>query len=378
MTTLSLAPEVLQWAAGNIGSTVEQLAVRVASAAKTQQVLEGKLTAKQAEKFASLAQVPFGFLFLQEPPELPAPEIPDLRQVHRAKPLSKSFFDTLRDVKKKQEWYSEFLVDCDADRPKFVGKFDPQNSGVAEVANAIKNTIGCDKKLRQDCANKEQYFAELVKRVELAGILVFKNGVVQNNGHRALSVDEFRGFALVDDVAPAVFINGKDSPSAWIFTLMHEVAHIWFGESGVSANSASAPDDFVGIEKKCNQVAAEILTPEDEFLASWGVFGDQALHALPRMFKVSGLVVAKRALDLNLISKDKYLSVLKQTKIFDAKANEKDGGDFYKSVAVRNSKKLTQSVVSEAFAGRMLLRDAGALLNVSSHAVAGLYKRREV
>lgn len=378
MATLSLVPEVLQWAAGNIGSTVEQLAARVAGATKTQQVVEGKLTAKQAEKFATLAQVPFGFLFLEEPPDIPVPEIPDLRQIHRAKGLSKSFFDTLRDIKKKQEWYSEFLSECDADKPKFVGLFNPHDSSVSEVANSISITIGCDKALRQQCANKEQYFAELVKRVELAGILVFKNGVVKNNGRRSLDVEEFRGFALVDAVAPAVFINGKDSPSAWIFTLMHEVAHIWFGESGVSANSASASDKFSGIEKKCNQVAAEILAPELEFLSAWNESGDQAMHILPRIFKVSSLVVAKRALDLELITKEKYLGVLRQTKNFDAKANEKDGGDFYRSVAVRNSKKLTQSVVSEAFAGRMLLRDAGALLNVSSHAVAGLYKRREV
>lgn len=91
MATLSLAPEVLQWAAGNIGSTVEQLAARVAGPSKTQQVMDGKLTAKQAEKFASIAQVPFGFLFLREPPNIPDPEIPDLRQVPGAKRLSRAF-----------------------------------------------------------------------------------------------------------------------------------------------------------------------------------------------------------------------------------------------------------------------------------------------
>nr|WP_180319380.1 ImmA/IrrE family metallo-endopeptidase [Delftia acidovorans] len=378
MTTLSFAPQVLEWAAGNIGSTVEQLAVRVASPSKTKSVVQGKLTAKQAERFASLAQVPFGFLFLEHPPELEAPEIPDLRQVPGAKRLSKAFFDTLADVKKKQEWYSEFLKDCEAATPEFVGKFHPNKDSVEDVANSISQKIGCDQRLRQSCEDKEQYYRELVGKVEAAGILVFKNGVVMNNPHRPLDVDEFRGFALVDRVAPVVFINGKDSPAAWIFTLLHEVAHIWFGESGVSDVSASVAGKFDGIEQKCNQVAAEVLTPKDEFLEQWNFFGDDlALHKLPNLFKVSRLVVAKRALDLRLIDKESYLSVLRQTKASDAKLNAEGGGEYYKTVLVRNSKMLTSAVVSEAFAGRVMLRDAGALLNISSNAVAELYKKRE-
>lgn len=378
MTTLSFAPQVLEWAAGNIGSTVEQLAVKVASPAKTESVVQGKLTAKQAEKFASLAQVPFGFLFLDKPPELPSPEIPDLRQVPGAARLSKAFFDTLADVKKKQEWYSDFLKDCEAATPDFVGKFHPHNSTVEDVADSIVRKIGCDQGLRQSCADKEQYYGELVARVESAGVLVFKNGVVQNNPHRPLNVEEFRGFALVDKLAPVVFVNGKDSPAAWIFTLLHEVAHIWFGASGVSDISASVAGRFDGIEQKCNQVAAEVLTPKDEFLEQWEFFGDDlALHRLPNIFKVSRLVVAKRAFDLHLINKESYLSVLQQTKAQDAKANADGGGDYYKTVLVRNSKKLTSALVSEAFAGRVMLRDAGALLNISSNAVAELHKKRE-
>lgn len=378
METLSLAPEVLQWAAGNIGSTVEQLAARVAGPSKTQQVMDGKLTAKQAEKFASIAQVPFGFLFLREPPNIPDPEIPDLRQVPGAKRLSRAFFDTLADVKKKQEWYSEFLKDCEADQLPFVGSFDQKTASAKAVAESISATLGCDVALRVKCDTKEQYYAELVKRVEAAGILVFKNGVVQNNAHKPLNVEEFRGFALVDKFAPVVFINGKDSAAAWIFTLLHEIAHIWLGASGVSDVSVSVLGRFDGLEQKCNQVAAEVLTPENEFLDQWNVWGDLALYRLPNYFKVSRLVIAKRAMDLDLMDKESYLSVLHQTKANDAKANADGGGDYYKTVLVRNSKKLTNALVSEAFAGRVMLRDAGALLNISSNAVAELYRKREV
>lgn len=207
---------------------------------------------------------------------------------------------------------------------------------------------------------------------------MFKNGVVQNNAHKPLNVEEFRGFALVDKFAPVVFINGKDSAAAWIFTLLHEIAHIWLGASGVSDVSVSVLGRFDGLEQKCNQVAAEVLTPENEFLDQWNVWGDLALYRLPNYFKVSRLVIAKRAMDLDLMDKESYLSVLHQTKANDAKANADGGGDYYKTVLVRNSKKLTNALVSEAFAGRVMLRDAGALLNISSNAVAELYRKREV
>lgn len=104
MTTLSLAPAVLQWAAGNIGSTVEQLAARIAAESRVEKVASGVMTPKQAEKFATLARVPFGFLFLAEPPKIKRPDLPDLRQVQQSAPLSESFYDTLRDIQKKQEW----------------------------------------------------------------------------------------------------------------------------------------------------------------------------------------------------------------------------------------------------------------------------------
>lgn len=377
MATLQLAPQVLQWAAGNIGSTVEDLARRVTSASKVEKVASGRMTVLQAEKFANLAHVPFGLLFLPEPPELERPELPDLRQLPRAEALSHSFFETLDDVIRKQEWFADYLEDVDADFPVCVGKFDARTAEVKVVAKDIAQSIGCDYKLRKRSANKEEYFSALVRGVESAGILVFKSGVVKNNGHRPLNVSEFRGFAIAHPRAPAIFINGRDAVAAWIFTLLHEVAHIWFGESGISDFSASVPDLVEGLEQKCNQIAAEILTPEDEFVQAWQVHVRDAPFAnLSRIFKVSQLVIARRALDLLLIDRNAYVEVLEQTRKAEGNNDGEGGGDYYKSVVVRNSKRFTRAVVNEAFAGRILLRDAGSLLNVSPHTVVGLRNRR--
>ncbi|MBX9835386.1 MAG: hypothetical protein K2X65_04335 [Burkholderiaceae bacterium] len=186
MTTLSLAPAVLQWAAGNIGSTAEQLAARIATESKVEKVASGVMTPKQAEKFATLARVPFGFLFLTEPPKIKRPDLPDLRQVQQSEPLSESFYDTLRDIQKKQEWYAEHLKEIEADAPDFVGKFNHKVVDVKKAAREIAAAIGCNAGLRERCSTKEDYFSQLMRGVEASGVLVFKNGVVHNNGHRPL------------------------------------------------------------------------------------------------------------------------------------------------------------------------------------------------
>ena len=127
------------------------------------------------------------------------------------------------------------------------------------------------------------------------------NGIVGNNTHRKLDPEKFRGFVLVDDYAPLVFVNGADSKAAQMFTLAHELAHLWFGSSAAFDLRELQPADDE-TERACNRIAAELLAPEHELRDAWtaALQSPNRYQVLARQFKVSELVAARRLLDLGL------------------------------------------------------------------------------
>lgn len=369
METLQISPSMLDWAALKVGKTLESLASEIVAERNRGRFLEGVLTVAQLEKVATLTNTPFGFLFLPAPPEIEKPALPDLRQVVNPDPFGSDFFELLEDVKKKQDWYIDYLKDAGSDPLPFVGKFS-KTATITEIADDIAKTANITFELRKTSGSADKYFTALSEQFEKIGILVLKSGIVKSNTSKGLSVAEFRGFAICNDYAPLVFINGKDSEAAWIFTLAHEVAHIWIGESAVS--DLPAPNEFRSandVEYICNKVAAELLTPAQEFMDLWNK--SYTLDKLARHFKVSRLVVARRAYDLGKIDKATYSSVYASS----WKVKSSSGGSPYNTIPVRNSKRLTNALVKRTMEGSVLIRDAARLLNVTPSTVTNLYKK---
>ncbi len=364
--TLQVSRRILDWAAHQTGESLQSVAESIAKRPRDRErILSGDLTPGQVEKIAKRAGVPFGFLFLSEPPMLPRPQIPDLRQRPDALPLSADFFDVLEDVLNKRQWFIEHLGDnADRERVAFVASFKYANHPPAElVARDIRIRLQLTEADRQGSGSTDEYFSLLSERAEALGILVMKSGIVRSNTRRPLSTDEFQGFAIADPVVPIVFVNGRDFVVSTVFTLAHELAHIWLGESGVTDTPRASAR---GVERLCNQIAAEVLTPKAEFLRYWR--GPASVTAIATHFRVSRWVVAIKALELQLIDQATCDAILEVR--FSRRTRE--GGHGLRTIPVRNSKRLTRELVASAMSGRTLIRHAAALLSVRPDTVIAL------
>ena len=201
------------------------------------------------------------------------------------------------------------------------------------------------------------------------------------NVHRPLSVKEFRGFAISDDLAPAIFINTQDSKTAQVFTLVHEAVHLWVGKSGISNPDLRkrTSDPMNTTERYCNRLAAEILIPGTGLLESWDVGQtiEQNLPRLSKVYRVSTSVVLRRAYELNVLEYTDYLRFLKreEARWRRTQARKPEGGDFYNTLLSRNSSTLTKVLVAATLEGRFLSRDAARLLGVKLSVLSKIGER---
>lgn len=268
-------------------------------------------------------------------------------------------------MQSRREWLREFLLEEGQEPLPFIKSATLRTKPV-KVAMEMRNSLS----LSDGWANKVPTWVEalrlLRKTIEDAGVMIVINGVVGNNTHRPLDVAEFRGFALVDEYAPVIFINGRDSKSAQMFTIVHELSHLWLGYEGVSNFDELQPDE-TNVEKFCNQVAAEFLVPSDEFKKTLkenqGKNDYKLFQVLARKFKVSPLVAARRALDMKYVSKKRFFEfynnyVKDSERDRMSRRNKKTGGHFWNTQGVRVGKLFGSAIAQATLEGRLLYRDA--------------------
>ena len=375
--------EILKWARERDHLTPDSAAKRLKVARSRLEAWESgarQPTFRQAQDIAKKLKIPFGYLFLSSaPPDVLL--LPDLSTVGDEPPArpSPELADVLSDALAKQDWFREYLEAEEAQPITFIGKFSLQDSPTT-IASDIRKTLSIDYAMRREAASWEEFLRILISKAESAGVLVLRNGVVDNNTHRDLSVEEFRGFAISDDLAPVVFVNGKDAKAAQIFTLAHELAHLWIGSSGVSnpdyrRTSAEQSND---IERLCNRAAAETLIPTEQFLSSWDIGGtiENNVESLRRHFRVSSMVVLRQAYDLGQIETAEYWDVYDdlRERWLTSKPKRGSGGDFYATLLTRSSNTFTRSLIAALVVGQVLHRDAARLLNVRVGTLDGIAK----
>ncbi len=369
---VDVAPDLLQWAIERAGWDEETAERR---APKLGEWVSGihQPTLKQLEKFASDTHTPFGLLFLPEPPLEDVP-IPDMRTIGNAvlPQPSVDLLDTIYLCQARQDWYRTYAQENGVLQPDFV---DAVTTAMQPelAADWIRDLLDFNLTERGTFSNWEDALRRLIERIENIGVLVMVNGIVGANTHRKLRPEEFRGFALCDPLVPLIFVNGADTKAAQIFTLIHELAHIWLGHSALS-DATMAAEGGVTEELWCNRVAAEVLVPLAALQSDYrGHPYVQELERLARKYRVSTLVVLKRIRDAAFLEWDDYRGRYENERdrvmaILAAKRGDKGGGNYYYTQPIRLSRQFAQAVIASTFEGSTTYPEAYRLLGTKKYA----------
>ena len=332
-------------------------------------------TFRQLEKLAKATATPFGYFFLSEPPvEMLSMPIPHFRTennsiVHKPSP---ELLETVQMMERRQAWLREIMIEDAQETLPFVGSHSDQNNPQKTVSS-IRDALGFKENWASDQKNWYGALRVLREAIEKIGIFVVVNGIVGNNTYRKLDVIEFRGFVLVDEYAPLVFVNGTDSKAAQMFTLAHELAHIWFGFSAAfdlrEMRSASEPR-----EQACDKVAAEFLVPENTLRQIWSTLKKDSdpFQEIARQFKVTEVAAARRALDLQLIELKQFYDFYHAYRDKEQQVHAKTtvGGNFYSLQNLRIGKRFAGNVFRAVEEGRLLYREAYQLTGLYGNTFA--------
>lgn len=360
MSRITIRPEILRWACER--SRIDKAALRARwPQFEAWERGERQPTFKQLEAFANATHTPIGFMFLPEPPAEHLP-IRDLRTVKDGpQQPSADLLDTIYAMQRRQDWLREERIQSESGALEFVGSARLNDDATA-VGQEMRRLVQIGDGWAARVSNWEDAVNELRRRIEQLGVMAVINGVVGNNTHRKLNVQEFRGFALTDSYAPLIFVNGADAKSAQIFTLAHELAHVWLGSEGegVSGFDGIFPG-HAKVEKFCDQAAAEFLVPANALKERWQVVkgATDAFEQIARYFKVSPIVAGRRVMDLRLVNRETFFDFYNAyTKRERQRVKSAGGGDFYNNQNTRVGAFFARSVIRAALEGRIGFKEA--------------------
>lgn len=321
-------------------------------------------TFKQLEAVADYLKVPFGYMFLGNPPKDDVMEI-EFRSINnKLSKMSKNLKDTIMEMDRRRNWMSDYRKNLGWDKLEIIVKFNNSKSkGVLDNALLAKKLLNLEENWYETEKSFDDAYKFLRKKLEEVGILVMQSGVVGMNNYRRLDINEFRAFVLYDDVSPLIFINNNDSKAGKIFSLVHEYIHVLFEQEDLFLDEDM--DDRKGNEAYINDITAEFLMPKEHIYRLWNKDKEvrEQIDELSKLFKVSRLALSIKLRNLSLID-SKTVEMIRDESIkdFEVRGKESEGGDFYKNFHAKISPVFTEAVIRSADAGEISYTDAFRLL----------------
>ena len=358
IVNVNIQPAIISWALSQ--TSEEKLGTKLVDNIK--HWLDGTKspTFNQIEDFSKKSHIPLGYFFLQTPPieQISLLKYRTLDSIQLTNP-SRNLIDTIHDMEAVQEWMVNYRKEWNYDTISIVGSLKGITD-ISVIADTIRKDLGLNIEWYKDCGNPSEAFNKVRGLLEECGIVVMMNGIVGKNTHRALDVNEFRAFAMVNEWAPLIFINGADSAGGRLFSLFHELVHLWIGENDLYNDTKYSANGIKPIEVTCNAVAGALMVPKTVFL--------EKIKELARMFRCSSSVIARRALDNKKIDQNVYNMVIADAieAYIQTKQEKSSGGDYYRVARSKLDGVFVRALCESVNSGRTSFTEAYRLTNTTS------------
>ena len=371
-----VTPEVMRWAREQAGLDIATAAQKIG---RPEADIEGweqgtmRPSMPQARKASEVYKRSLAVFYLPDPPK-DFQALRDFRQLPTDEPrqFSSELAFLLRRLQSNQAWLHDWRKDGGQESLDFVGSASV-NMRPRKLADRIRKTLELTPDEQMARQSRREVLNLWIERTEQAGICLCRQGRIE--------VEEVRGIALTDDFAPFIYLNTSDALAAQLFTLAHELVHLWINQPGISnleRLGKRGRSEDANIEIFCNTVAAYLLIEPQTFKAAWSdseAAGGLAerIDAVSQRIGVSEEAVARRLLDRDYISVSTYRTLRRQyherwKRLKDEereRSRQKEGGpSYYRLRLLSNSRPFTKTVLSGYFAGQVMSRDASSLLGV--------------
>ncbi len=378
---INVSKPVLHWIAGQPG--VENLNHELSSRLKDWINESAEPTFSQIQKLSSAIGIPFGYFFLNKPPveNVPLLKFRSVENEEIVEP-SRELINTIHYMENVQDWIKDYKKSNSFSELEYVGCLRNEKDS-HKIARKILDYLELSSDWYKEHKDKRKAFNFLRERLNYIGITVMMNGVCGNNTHKPLSIKEFRAFCMVDKLAPLIFINSTDSDGAKIFSLLHELVHIWLGIDDLYNDWKQSGISEKNVDQLCNSVASLLIIPDGSFDQEWDNLSlsdiSIKIEKLSNIYNCSTSVIARKAFECGYISQKIYDSIIENAidEYNQQRKRKISGGNYYSTLKSRLDPNFVAALYSSVLEGRTSYTEAYRLTNTNGKTFSELVNHGE-